>query len=440
MTVEDILLILFIYIIVGVVVLVANYADHQRQTWLRQITIAVLLLLNVLIVTNSALTWVQVNNPDLFANADSIDPDDLPSAAAADAALIFSLVFAGLSAALLFQPVRQVVARLFPRYRGETGAHPLEAHPQPEVLQPPSDESAQGISPELVPRTEGTPLFPQMLNYYTSEALILPRPVTSGQPMPGMTSASPEQRPGRSYQVRGFNPASTVHMVALIMCVYFWGVQVINFILGGGLEGVAEGFEGSITVMDLIINGLPQVLLPILGVGIGLRRNWPQTRQRLGLQMPDLEGAVMAFAATFVLLVFVFFSSIIWQELVSEETLEEQTQASEALADSIGGIGIAFLIAVQAGVGEEIAFRGALQPVFGFWATTALFVLTHMQYTLTPAALIILGVAMVFGWLRQRYNTTVAIMAHFLYDFVLLALSLLAGEYVEESIIRMLML
>jgi membrane protease YdiL (CAAX protease family) len=75
--------------------------------------------------------------------------------------------------------------------------------------------------------------------------------------------------------------------------------------------------------------------------------------------------------------------------------------------------------------------------VFGLWPTSILFALIHMQYTLTPATLIILGVALGFGWLRQRYNTTVAIMAHFLYNFIPLAVNVYAPEETASWIVRL---
>ncbi|MEP0762854.1 MAG: CPBP family intramembrane metalloprotease, partial [Chloroflexota bacterium] len=91
-------------------------------------------------------------------------------------------------------------------------------------------------------------------------------------------------------------------------------------------------------------------------------------------------------------------------------------------------IGLAFVLATTAAVGEEIAYRGALQPVFGLWPTAIVFALTHAQYTLTPAWLIILGVAIVFGWLRQQYGTAAAMLAHFVYNFVPLAFTIGISE------------
>ena len=104
------------------------------------------------------------------------------------------------------------------------------------------------------------------------------------------------------------------------------------------------------------------------------------------------------------LLILVSIVRATWQFLTPPETFEEQTRASDALAESVDTVWLALVLAGSAAI-SEIAFRGALQPVFGFWATL-IFALTHMQYAFTPAALIILGVALAFGWIRLRFNTT----------------------------------
>jgi membrane protease YdiL (CAAX protease family) len=69
--------------------------------------------------------------------------------------------------------------------------------------------------------------------------------------------------------------------------------------------------------------------------------------------------------------------------------------------------------------------------VFGLWPTTIFFALVHIQYTLTPATLIIVVVGFGLGWLRRRYNTTPAIVTHFLYNFVSIAL-VIYGRYFQD--------
>ena len=88
---------------------------------------------------------------------------------------------------------------------------------------------------------------------------------------------------------------------------------------------------------------------------------------------------------------------------------------------------IALAVAVLAGTGEEILFRGAMQPVFGLYFTSLLFILTHAHYGLSPAMLILFAVSVGFGVVRQRYSTTAAIICHTTYNFLPFLLARLAA-------------
>ncbi len=419
MSVEELFFTLVVYVILAIIVMAANYADQERHAPMRTAVFIALGLLNALIVLNSVVTLAAAYEPELASGVDA------PGKASAIVAFIASVLLAGVTTALFSRRVRETTTVLFPDYQGDT-----TPHQQPDINRETNGGGA--VSPELQPKPEDTPLFPQMLNYYTTEAMAVPRP-SAEEPTPPPTRSTES---GEGYQVRGFNTRSTVHMVALIFCLYLLGMQLVSFVLGGGLEGVAEDFAGGLSALDLIANGLPQVIIPLLGVGIGLRRSWSQTLKRLGLERPSLEGVGVAIAITFALLMFVGLVVGIWQAVVPEDIFEEQTEASDALTANIDTLGMALLLATSAAVGEEIAFRGALQPVFGFWPTAVLFALTHLQYTLTPASAIILVVAVAFGWIRQRYNTTVAILTHFLYNFIPLALSIL---YSEEALLNLIL-
>jgi membrane protease YdiL (CAAX protease family) len=85
------------------------------------------------------------------------------------------------------------------------------------------------------------------------------------------------------------------------------------------------------------------------------------------------------------------------------------------------------LISVAAGLGEEMLFRGVLQPVFARWLGPALglflasvlFGLLH-PITLTYVVLAAL-VGVYLGWLYELSgNLLVVIVTHALYDFVML--------------------
>jgi membrane protease YdiL (CAAX protease family) len=397
---QDILVTLIGVFVLGAIAVAANYADYRQNSSTRLAVIGVLILGNILLVLNGI-------GQVMSAYSSGLTSSNPPTKGDAWGALIVSIIVSGLATLVLMRPVAERLAVVFPRFHGEE---------KPWPGGPLTDEPAQ---PESL--TPGEPLFPQMLNYYTTDSLMVPR----------SSPAVPLNKAKKSgyAQMEGFNPASLVHLVAIIYVLYFFGVQFISFILGGGLKGVAETYQQQgLSVLDLILNALPFVVLPILGVGFGLRRNLWQTLKRLGLEFPTGQGVLVSFGVTVGLFVFVAIVSSLWINLVPENVYKEQTQASDALSNSVTSVGLAFLLAATAAVGEEIAFRGALQPVFGFWPTAIIFAMTHIQYTLTPAWLIIFGVALAFGWLRMRFNTTASMLTHFLYDFIPLVLTISAPQ------------
>ena len=76
-------------------------------------------------------------------------------------------------------------------------------------------------------------------------------------------------------------------------------------------------------------------------------------------------------------------------------------------------------ISVAAGVGEEIFFRGLLQPRIGLWASTALFALGHVGYGQPFLLLGVTVLSLIYGLLaRWRGNVWAAVVAHTLFDAV----------------------
>jgi uncharacterized protein len=82
------------------------------------------------------------------------------------------------------------------------------------------------------------------------------------------------------------------------------------------------------------------------------------------------------------------------------------------------------LISTAAGIGEEVLFRGTLQPLVAGWTVpwigiAVVALLFGLAHALTPAYFVmatIIGVY--FGWLAWAYNDLVApIVAHAVYDF-----------------------
>ncbi len=229
----------------------------------------------------------------------------------------------------------------------------------------------------------------------------------------------------------GFKPDSPLHMTALSFCVYLIANSLLSYALADGLSGLRESAQarGEVLSVDgLLAQMLIFIFFGAVGVGLGIRRTLPQVLERLALRAPTPREIYIGFGVAFGLFWTVYALSVLWQLLLPPEVIEQQTELSGLIAENIETLSLAFWVAFTAAVGEEIAFRGALQPIFGNLFTSAVFALTHTQYAFTPALGIIFIVSLGFGWARQRYNTTVAIVAHFAYNFALAAL-VVFGRY-----------
>jgi membrane protease YdiL (CAAX protease family) len=234
----------------------------------------------------------------------------------------------------------------------------------------------------------------------------------------------------------GFNPRSQVHIAGFILMMLLLILNIGQLALLGGLGGLAtqlEETEAVIGVRELILQMVLFIVIAFLAIGFTIRRSPADSFKRLGLRWPTLEDVVWGVGIGLGLYGVLIVLVMIWTALVPPEVMAEQTAASELLAQSFNTLPLAFAVAITAGIGEEILFRGALQPVFGLLWSSIYFVLVHIQYTLTPATLIILMVSLGLGLLRNRQSTTACIIAHFTYNFVQLALAVVAVQFLGGS-------
>ncbi|MBL7897553.1 MAG: CPBP family intramembrane metalloprotease [Crocinitomicaceae bacterium] len=85
----------------------------------------------------------------------------------------------------------------------------------------------------------------------------------------------------------------------------------------------------------------------------------------------------------------------------------------------------AFFLSFAAGFGEEVFFRGAIQPWLGIWITAFLFVAIHGYFSFKnwPVNIFAFGLTLfiaLIGWSAIQFSIWHAIAAHFSYDLVLL--------------------
>lgn len=82
-------------------------------------------------------------------------------------------------------------------------------------------------------------------------------------------------------------------------------------------------------------------------------------------------------------------------------------------------------ISLVAGVGEELLFRGAIQPLIGVWWTSLLFIALHGYIRLDSLAhawfaLLMFALSVGLGFLFEWLGIVAAMTAHAVYDLVML--------------------
>lgn len=84
-----------------------------------------------------------------------------------------------------------------------------------------------------------------------------------------------------------------------------------------------------------------------------------------------------------------------------------------------------FQLSLFAGTGEELLFRGAIQPLLGIWITSIIFVGLHGYFKFKSTGHILFGALMfglsvLLGYLYKEAGLIAAMTAHTAYDFIIL--------------------
>jgi membrane protease YdiL (CAAX protease family) len=226
------------------------------------------------------------------------------------------------------------------------------------------------------------------------------------------------------------DPDSAVHTLALVLAGYLTGNTLFALTQDVLLELVAEGV--TVTILDIILQQIAFVIVAFFGAGFLTRRNLKQVSLRLGLERPTANQLLLGLATIGLLIVLQWVIGGAWA-LLDPEQAEVLGDLNESLLAGFDSVGEWLILAIASGVGEEILFRGALQPVFGIFFTSILFAIVHVQYGLTPITLAVFLLGIILGILRRRTNTTVTIFVHFGYNFILGLFALLA-VYLQDLV------
>lgn len=213
-----------------------------------------------------------------------------------------------------------------------------------------------------------------------------------------------------------FSPRSIPDMVGLVI------------LLAGGTAAAVQLFfttqvDEAPGYTALILQLVLSIALAFLAVGTFIARTFRESLERLGVVRPTLRQVGVAIALVPVAIVSSGISMfLVW--LLQPDVYDRIQNNLEQVTTNFNSVGGALAIGLTAGIGEELLFRGAIQPRYGLIFTSLIFALLHIQY---DASFILVGTfaaGIIFGIERRKMNTTTAIITHTLYNVVAVLLSI----------------
>lgn len=214
------------------------------------------------------------------------------------------------------------------------------------------------------------------------------------------------------------DPQNSLHTVSLSLSMLIFIQFFFSMIIG-----LEDSMEGPPTALQAIANLWTQniffALLAFFGVGWLTRRSGRELFERLGLVLPNGKSVLIAVVVGLVFVPVALGLEFVFSQfgIVADPEVERTTeQLLGPLFTTIFGV---LTLGLAAALGEELIFRGALLPRFGIFFTSILFTFLHTQYGFSVATLIVFILALVLAYLRQRYNTTIAMIVHATYNISL---------------------
>lgn len=212
--------------------------------------------------------------------------------------------------------------------------------------------------------------------------------------------------------------AGTLYLIIGLGSLFSGVLSVETVLTKPGGEATLSQIDGNALFVGLIQSVILLTLPSILYVGVVHGRGPQDTLRRLGLHRENLERAlgegVVATLAVFALLI------IAGLLLQTADVTPDENDRALAIARSITILG-AVGISIGAAVGEEIFFRGFLQPRIGIIGQALVFGLAHLNYVNVSEVVVTTALALLFGVLYKRTGNLMAPMVtHFLFNLIML--------------------
>ncbi len=245
----------------------------------------------------------------------------------------------------------------------------------------------------------------------------------------GLAFALPLIRPFRRLiaSFTPMDPASPIDLSGLAMILAVITFLVMQAILTGPVE-TGDTETGALTgnVVWLVLNALTFVLVAYAAVGYRIHRTGREATNRLGLHWPNLKtigiGLLFVIPSFVISMVGSLLTMVFQPDIVNnlEDTMDQMTSG---LDNPIG----ALFIGLSAGIGEEVLFRGAVQPRFGIAIAALFWTALHVQYDISFVLLGLFGVGVLLGVERRYFGTTAAIITHAVYNIVVVGIQIAAS-------------
>jgi membrane protease YdiL (CAAX protease family) len=223
-----------------------------------------------------------------------------------------------------------------------------------------------------------------------------------------------------------FQPGNAMHWVAIVLMVGALGLLALGILVQLVILSDADlnsaGFNPVDLVFGLLIMAVPP-LVWVLAFYRGGVRAWA-SRLFLASHRPVVEIAVGLGTAVAMVLALIPLGL-----LLEALGVEAENPVLDDLVSRLNW-GTIFLIAASAAIGEELLFRGFLQPRVGIVVTNILFGLVHLGYGVVLQVVVPLALGFVFSMLVVKTRSLLpAIVAHFAFNFLVLSIQFMAEDF-----------
>jgi uncharacterized protein len=200
-------------------------------------------------------------------------------------------------------------------------------------------------------------------------------------------------------------------------------LAVAGFFLAYALLSIEQDdANDDISILALLVQSTIEIAFAYTLVGWTITRNFRQATARLGLVRPNLR--ILGAAVGFVFVAFVVSALAgLATQVFQGDLADEISEANEDITSGFQSIPAAILFGLASGTGEELLFRGAIQPKFGLVTSSVVFALLHTQNQLSFVLVGIFALGIVLGLERKYLGTTASVATHAMFNMLVVLAS-----------------